>query len=111
MQHKKKEQLRGKVRKTHIFSHFYELYKSIAVELEAYGRYLSHKDRFLDERHDEQEALLIDIQNDIVAYAVVHTIETQEDADMMASFWHQLCLLYTSPSPRDQRGSRMPSSA
>ena len=24
---------------------------------------------------------------------------------------HQVCLLYTSPSPRDQRGSRMPSSA
>ena len=24
--------------------------------------------------------------------------------------WH-ICLLYTSPSPRDQRGSRMPSSA
>ena len=23
----------------------------------------------------------------------------------------KLCLLYTSPSPRDQRGSRMPSSA
>ena len=27
--------------------------------------------------------------------------------------WHMIghCLLYTSPSPRDQRGSRMPSSA
>ena len=25
--------------------------------------------------------------------------------------WVQTCLLYTSPSPRDQRGSRMPSSA
>ena len=25
--------------------------------------------------------------------------------------WHKACLLYTSPSPRDQRGSRMPSSA
>ena len=25
--------------------------------------------------------------------------------------WHSHCLLYTSPSPRDQRGSRMPSSA
>ena len=25
--------------------------------------------------------------------------------------WDQSCLLYTSPSPRDQRGSRMPSSA
>ena len=24
---------------------------------------------------------------------------------------HYICLLYTSPSPRDQRGSRMPSSA
>jgi len=24
---------------------------------------------------------------------------------------YKLCLLYTSPSPRDQRGSRMPSSA
>ena len=24
---------------------------------------------------------------------------------------HRFCLLYTSPSPRDQRGSRMPSSA
>ena len=24
---------------------------------------------------------------------------------------NQVCLLYTSPSPRDQRGSRMPSSA
>ena len=25
--------------------------------------------------------------------------------------WCHVCLLYTSPSPRDQRGSRMPSSA
>ena len=25
--------------------------------------------------------------------------------------WHKTCLLYASPSPRDQRGSRMPSSA
>ena len=25
--------------------------------------------------------------------------------------WKKICLLYTSPSPRDQRGSRMPSSA
>ena len=29
------------------------------------------------------------------------------DIDVMNEF----CLLYTSPSPRDQRGSRMPSSA
>ena len=32
-----------------------------------------------------------------------------EDAGAVAVM--ALCLLYTSPSPRDQRGSRMPSSA
>ena len=33
--------------------------------------------------------------------------------DLMSGGIHRLwnCLLYTSPSPRDQRGSRMPSSA
>ena len=31
-----------------------------------------------------------------------------DDGDMGNS---EVCLLYTSPSPRDQRGSRMPSSA
>ena len=29
----------------------------------------------------------------------------------LATEWPTSCLLYTSPSPRDQRGSRMPSSA
>ena len=29
----------------------------------------------------------------------------------MNNIHYQCCLLYTSPSPRDQRGSRMPSSA
>ena len=32
-------------------------------------------------------------------------------ADSQALYRHGACLLYTSPSPRDQRGSRMPSSA
>ena len=43
-----------------------------------------------------------------------------KDASLVDIFWGFgflivagicLCLLYTSPSPRDQRGSRMPSSA
>ena len=33
------------------------------------------------------------------------------DAGIFASYAWSTCLLYTSPSPRDQRGSRMPSSA
>ena len=28
-----------------------------------------------------------------------------------SSKWHYICLLYTSPSPRDRQKSRMPSSA
>ena len=35
--------------------------------------------------------------------------EMADDDDAMAD--DGACLLYTSPSPRDQRGSRMPSSA
>ena len=41
-----------------------------------------------------------------------HTFEClgiYQDEEIKGLF--MLCLLYTSPSPRDQRGSRMPSSA
>ena len=34
-----------------------------------------------------------------------------DQADSVADALLRDCLLYTSPSPRDQRGSRMPSSA
>ena len=43
------------------------------------------------------------------AEAVEAPWANQVEADATALF--QICLLYTSPSPRDQRGSRMPSSA
>ena len=38
-----------------------------------------------------------------------HFPETTEDD--YEEFWYGSCLLYTSPSPRDMRRSRMPSSA
>ena len=45
-------------------------------------------------------------------------IEEEYEAGIALEGWEvkslregQACLLYTSPSPRDQRGSRMPSSA
>ena len=38
--------------------------------------------------------------------------DVQEYRDLIGrDFETYICLLYTSPSPRDQRGSRMPSSA
>ena len=47
----------------------------------------------------------------LAALAMIGLILIQhgKGADMGAAFGS--CLLYTSPSPRDQRGSRMPSSA
>ena len=44
-------------------------------------------------------------RNDGYKVAIVDKANKDEEA----KYWN--CLLYTSPSPRDQRGSRMPSSA
>ena len=35
----------------------------------------------------------------------------EENLELARKYGVTACLLYTSPSPRDQRGSRMPSSA
>ena len=46
--------------------------------------------------------------------ALIHLLlagQRNADKGYPASSLFELCLLYTSPSPRDQRGSRMPSSA
>ena len=40
-------------------------------------------------------------------YGMVKALDPHE----LVTIGSQICLLYTSPSPRDQRGSRMPSSA
>ena len=44
---------------------------------------------------------------------VLHGVHTDEPLEVSEHFIDESgnCLLYTSPSPRDQRGSRMPSSA
>ena len=38
-------------------------------------------------------------------------VESQHSLEAVTATGNTTCLLYTSPSPRDQRGSRMPSSA
>ena len=42
-------------------------------------------------------------------YEFKHYEHESNDSTSIVNGW--ICLLYTSPSPRDQRGSRMPSSA
>ena len=59
--------------------------------------------------HEEQGTSAMDHQE-----ARKHTLERQVESTgalQESRNWSMGCLLYTSPSPRDQRGSRMPSSA
>ena len=55
---------------------------------------------FNDYNHCDLTTMLGDVQD-----------ESNADGSVAEISRSNLCLLYTSPSPRDQRGSRMPSSA
>ena len=59
--------------------------------------------RFSDELEQEAERL--------IARAEAECPGDTDRLDLTQLATYSLCLLYTSPSPRDQRGSRMPSSA
>ena len=64
-----------------------------------------------------KEELSVGKKTTVILQTVVHDIATTSELGMgKRRLAHVLgmygtCLLYTSPSPRDQRGSRMPSSA
>ena len=67
------------------------------------------------------EPIFNDLISEIVDTAELNTIDSSTNkivigyrknlAYPIPSDLEMICLLYTSPSPRDQRGSRMPSSA
>ena len=59
-------------------------------------------------------AELTNVENDIIGYAELDLARlnfSEISANDIIIRRDLTCLLYTSPSPRDQRGSRMPSSA
>ena len=76
-------------------------------------------------RHDTPPLLMrhapaaaLDVQLSMRSAALAQALDNDEDDESTASEASSAtaepvdsCLLYTSPSPRDQRGSRMPSSA
>ena len=57
----------------------------------------------------EPVKLVIDVKADADPEVVLNQL--YQFSPLQTSFSMNFCLLYTSPSPRDQRGSRMPSSA
>ena len=60
--------------------------------------------------HDIHLDIRLDPEQTVVISTMTIERVANADADMNAPLV-LACLLYTSPSPRDQRGSRMPSSA
>ena len=59
-----------------------------------------------------REALSRDREFHLLFLSVVEILSIIFNLVLLSTFFPFLtCLLYTSPSPRDQRGSRMPSSA
>ena len=60
-------------------------------------------DKHVD-NHDYDEETDADTDNDTGD-------DTDDDINTHIVVWSVYCLLYTSPSPRDKRQSRMPSSA
>ena len=59
------------------------------------------------------EVILCDREDghDILDGNALHKYFRETNPDVVYHLAGWACLLYTSPSPRDQRGSRMPSSA
>ena len=48
---------------------------------------------------------------DEAAMKICNELASQFEAMRVSIGWNDICLLYTSPSPRDRTRSRMPSSA
>ena len=61
----------------------------------------------------EYKILMTDVYRKIITAVNITTGDDGTKAHKVIETFSELwnCLLYTSPSPRDQRGSRMPSSA
>ena len=79
-----------------------------------------HQERIVYlEEHAYLLGTLDDYDRNYCTYHYIHSLHAVERYDEVLTMIDEVieyvflynCLLYTSPSPRDQRGSRMPSSA
>ena len=64
-----------------------------------------------NETFDEAGTIEKEVQKAIETGQNAIKVRASKTVKINKSLWENTCLLYTSPSPRDQRGSRMPSSA
>ena len=66
--------------------------------------------KIFEEERELTVMLLIDVSGSSF-FGTVNQMKNEILTEICAVLAFSACLLYTSPSPRDQRGSRMPSSA
>ena len=86
------------------------------VSPEVIGLFDELKNRIFED-DDIHAVVLISGKPDFMAGADIKAFAIEKEGDFRPiqkkghDTLNEICLLYTSPSPRDQRGSRMPSSA
>ena len=74
-------------------------------------KYLPESISFLVAQDRRDEAETLSRRFGVPLQEVAKTVEKEEETAVHGGKLHGLCLLYTSPSPRDRTRSRMPSSA
>ena len=79
-----------------------------ALSLNTEGHYTPHLSSALRFNYVSDERYLTDFGADLESTSTTY-LERTAELRYASDRWH--CLLYTSPSPRDDTGSRMPSSA
>ena len=74
--------------------------------------YLDIRDLFVDTMSNILSPALVWLASPVLSVIEQYTFNSAKKINLVSKgFLPYFCLLYTSPSPRDQRGSRMPSSA
>ena len=106
--------VKGKVRNLTNYGAFIELEEGIDGLLHvsdmSWTRKITHPNEMLEKGQElECRILAVDTDRRRIALGLKQMNDDPWSADIPDRY--QPCLLYTSPSPRDQRGSRMPSSA
>ena len=61
--------------------------------------------------NDDREAYTSDLERKSRIIRLIEQMRRHHNSKIDKMAWDDICLLYTSPSPRDRTRSRMPSSA
>ena len=85
------------------------MFKVYKKEIEVAGKKISLETGKVARQADG--AIIASCGETVILATVVGAKKVNPDMDYFPLSVNYHCLLYTSPSPRDQRGSRMPSSA